>query len=345
MKKLCSNIFSNLFFVYKNIFHFTFSKILIVVISIFYILILVLPVLLIFALIAYFLWIFDVWFNIYVFLWNIYYMIFLVLAIIFLFFAYIIWYSYSQVLLTRLNFSYIKKEKLGFFKNYYFDFKLFKKYFFLTLHLIWIFFLPVLFFLISLFFLIEFLWWIDIVFNQVKSNYANYFSIISLIVLILSFLSFVYLSYKTLFSYIILVDRYLKWKDFKKSFYYIKKSFKFTKWFKKFFSLVFVFLVFIWIFSPIYIWETYLQDKIKEQRLYLKYNLLEKSWQDLWVEKAKYEALKLDFWNEKIEEIANDLRKEALFYWILKILEFIFIFWTYNLVLVSFYKYYKKNED
>jgi hypothetical protein len=158
MKKLFLDILWDVGFLYKNFFHFNLSKILIFLTTFLYIFILFIPLLLVFWVVFYFLGMFDWSFNPYLFLWNPYYIWFWLLFIIFAFFLYVIWYSYSQVLLANLNISYTKREKLPFSKNYYFNKKLFFTFFKVSFLLICLFLLPVIFWVLWFLILIFISW-------------------------------------------------------------------------------------------------------------------------------------------------------------------------------------------
>lgn len=342
MKKLLLNIFSDSFFMYKHFLHFNISKIIIFIVTIIYMIVLFIPLLLLFALILYILWFFNNQINFYLFLWNPYYMILWIIFMILWIIIYIIWYSWVQVLLNNLSLWYVKKEKLAFSKNYYFDFKLFYSYFKITLLIISMLLLPVLFWILGFFILIAIAWWIQDSFQIINNWILNWLSISLLFLTIISLIWFIYFSYKTAFTYVILVDKYNKTNKLKKALYYIKKSFNFTHWFKKFIKfLVVLFIMLIFVF-PIYYVENYYSNKAWNIVKYVKYEAIVKNWWELKEKSLDYESLKLDYWNKSIKELSYDLKKYSNISMLFYILELLFVWWLYNLVLVSFYKHLKK---
>ncbi len=344
MLKLFKNIFSDVWFLYKNFFHFNLSKILIILVTILYILVLLLPIFLLLLLTFYFLWIFNTGFSPYLFLANWYYLWFWIFFIVLSFFIYIIWYSWSTILLNRLSLWYINREKLSLSKNYYFDFKLFWTYFKLSFIVLLIIFSPILFWFIWSIILLIIFWWIQQSLAVVSSWMYNWLSISLLILTIISVILFLYLSYKTLFVYVILVDKYSKNKKLKKVKYYLKKSFQFTKWFKKFYKLVLVLLVLIIFTYPVYYFESYFSSEAKNIKTFINYDLFVKSWWDLKDKQLNYMNLKLEYWNKNITTLSNDIKFYSEISMLFYILEFLFVWWLYNMVIMSFYKFLKKEE-
>ncbi len=342
MKSLIVNVFWDIFYLYKNIIHFFISKILILLVTLLYIIVFFIPIFLVFGLIFNFLGFFDWGFNPYLFLGNPYYMIGGILFIVFLFIAYIISYSWSQILLNRLSFWYVNREKLPFSKNYYFDKKLFFIYFKVSLLLILIALIPFIIWWIGFLIIISFFWGISESLAVANSWIWNSLSISLLILTILSLILLIYLMYKTIFTYVILVDKYLKWKEIKKAIYYVKKSFKFTKWVKRFFRFFVVSLI-IWILiSPIYFFEDYFSTKAANIKDYIYYSAKIKNWEDLKEYTIDYETLKLDYSDYDVEQLNFMVKKYSYLATLFYILEFVLIWGLYNLVLVSFYKNEKK---
>jgi len=281
---------------------------------------------------------FDWAFNPYLFLGNPYYMWFWLLFLFLGFLFYIVWYSYSQVLLTRLNFSYADREKLAISKNYYFDKKIFLAYLKLSFLLVWIFLLPIVIWILGFIILILISGWITESLQIVNSGISNNISLGLLILTIISIALFIYLSYKTAFAYIILVNKYYKKWEIKKASYYIKKSFKFTKWFKKFFKFTLVMFVLLLITSPVYFFEDYYSTKAQDIRSYINLDTFYKAWWDLWKNTLDYQALKIDYADKSLEELSYDLKKYSNLSMLFYVLEFLFIWGLFNMVLVSFYK-------
>jgi len=342
MRDLFWNIFSNILFIYKNFFHFNLSKIIIFLVTILYIIAFFIPLLIVFATIFYFLGMFDWGFNPYLFLGNPYYMWFWLLFFFLGFLLYVIWYSYSQVLLTRLNLSYADREKLSISKNYYLDKKIFWAYLKLSLLLVLIFLLPIIIWVLWFIVLIIISWWITESLQIVNSGISNNITLGLLILTVLSIILFIYLSYKTAFSYIILVNNYYKKWEIKTPSYYIKKSFKFTKWFKIFLKFVLVLLTLLIITFPIYFFEDYYSTKAQEIKSYINLDTFYKAWWDLEKNTLDYEALRVDYWDKSLEELSYDLKKYSNLSMLFYILEFLFVWGLFNMVLVSFYRVEKK---
>ncbi len=325
MTKLIKNIFSDIFFMYKNFIHFNISKILIFLVAILYSLIWIIPWLLFIWAYKNFIWNISVENIIYT---NIFYII---ISFVLLFIAFVA-FMYSYVLLIRLVLKYFDRKKLKYKKNYYFNFKFFWNYVKLFLLNIIIVFIPFLVAVLFIFWVIWFLWVENINAMMLKSK-VNFFSVSSVVLWILAFVSFIYLSYKTLWALVIFVDE-SKWKEFKKSKYYIKRSFEITKWFKKFIKFVIIWII-IWIFSlPINYPLTKYQNNYKEVSDYIsmsnsyRYNF-SKEYIDYLIEKFN--------WMKK-QELDNLLKKYFILYAIFEVLYFLFLLWVFEMFLVSFYK-------
>ena len=344
MKTLIVNIFWDIIFVYKNIIHFLISKILIALSILVYIFLFLFPIFLIFWIIFYFLGFFDWNFNPYVFLGNYYYMWFWISFVLLLFLVYWISYSWGQILLTRLAFGYVNREKLPFSKNYYFNKELFFVFFKIFFLLLLITSIPFLIWILGFFIIILIFWGLSNSLEVVNTWISNPLSVWLLILTVISLIIFIYLVYKTIFTYVILIDKYSRWKNLKNWFYYIKKSFKFTKGIKRFFKLLLItFLVWIITF-PVYFFEDYFSNKANEVKNYLYYSLIYSSWKDLWDFSVDYEKLKLNYSNYSIEELNFMIKKYNYLTILFYILEFVFIWGIYNLVLISFYKTEKNNS-
>ena len=333
MVNLIKNIFWDIFILYKNFLHFNFSKLLNLIVSIIYTLIFSIP--LIFLMNIFVEYVVSTW-NISGLYENIYYLIegiiFFIISVSFL---------YYFVLQTNLNLNYIKGEKLGFLKNHYFNLKLFKNYFKLMI-------LNLIAFII-LYIIYQLVFWIVIysVWGMDKIlEFSNFTSIIVWTFGIITFLLFTYLAYIMLLSIIILVDE-SNWKIFKKSFYYLKKSFKLAKWGLNISKLLFIsivtFVVSLFIYVPLFS-SMFLTVDLNN---YIEYKVSPESF----TENQFYytQGLESSFWNYNIEELENKLQNSIYFERVMIILFFLIILGLFEMMLVSFYKreliWNKKDEE
>ena len=151
------------------------------------------------------------------------------------------------------------------------------------------------------------------------------------------FSSLIRLLVSTLFSVIILVDE-SKWKEFNKAYYYVKKSFKITKWIKKFLKLILALLVVMIFTSPIYIYEWILESKVTNTWNYINYKEWNLTDEEISSNFYNLQALELEFWKQSLWDLKDGLVKNNNYLIFLYILEFLFIFWIFQMLLVSFYK-------
>ena len=330
IKKTTKDVFK----MYKNFWHFTISKILIFWTWIWYAILMAIPFLL------FFLWVFY-YFNR---LWTIsifgeHFYIVILLAIIFVIAFFLVFsaYSFYYPLLLNLNFSYLKNKKLNYLKNFYFDKKFFFSYIKLFLLNIFIIFSPfiiagILFLIISMFY--GWFWEIQLLIMQ---NTASSFFNITFVIFLIASLVFLYLIYKTLFAIVIFVDKYKEDKKIKSSLYYIKKSFKLTKWYKKFLRFFSLFFLLIIVSLPIEIPSNFYYNNIGEIK---EYNFLKQNPENINDENSKYffDYLSKQYWNLNQEELKNILYKNYILYGFFQLLHFLFIVWLLEMILVSFYK-------
>lgn len=337
MLKLLKNIFSDIFILYKNILHFTISKIVILLSVIVLMFIFLIPSLIILVSVFFWLWLnnslipSNFWFFTILLLW--FWLIVFILTIILFFISY--WYS--NLLLVKLNLKYLKWKKLDLSKNYYFNFKLFFKYLNVTLISYLFIFLPVLIFIIGSALFLLFFWWFsnpEVISWMVE---LNWLSVSILVLAILCIIGVIYMIYKTIFWVVILVSE-SKWKTFKSAYYYVKKSFSLTKWFKRFLKFLLVFLVILTFSSPIFITESIFESKVDGLEKYIDYKKWKLTDAEIWKNFYNLENLKLKYWNYDIEKLKKDLIFDNRFLILLYIFDFLFIYWIFQMMLVSFYK-------
>ena len=332
MFSFLKNSFFDCVKIYKNFFHFTLSKILIYIVASFYSLLVFLPFA--FVLLGIYLYILHVgelsilWQNLYL----------LIIAII-TFFIWIIfafsWFSYYLVLLFRLDFQYLKNKKLSFKKNYYFNLKLFLAHNKLFLSILAIVFFPFLIFIFVFLGLVILYWGFREVNWMMSDNIVNWFVITSFIIFVIAFLFFMYFIYKTFFATVILVDKYRKDKVINNTSYYLQKSFKKTKWFKKFLKLFIILTLFIIISLPIEIPMAKFWQTIKEITNYVDYvnnpyDISRNKEYDSYL-RQKYFTMTQDQFKFLY---MDSYRKYLLFL----LLHFLLITWLLEMIIVSFYK-------
>lgn len=340
MINLIKTTFSTLFFIYKNIFHWVISKILILVSTFLMWVLVLLPFILLSILIIYLspltlsnflLWggsiINELLLN------KLWWSIVLFLTILWILF-FIITLNYKRVLLAKLNFWYIEWKKLQYFKNEYFNINLFLKYINISiLILLWCLIIS-LFYFILVVILIWFFWWIDWINNIMVINSINSFSIISLILSITYILFITYFLYRVYFSLYIIIDN-KKYSALKA----IKKSLKKTKENKKIFKFIWIFLLFFVLLFPIKYAGQKLDFNYTKTSYYielknktiLKKELTEK-------ENIDYIFLNNKFWNYSWKELVDRYNKIDIMKMIYLIFYFIFIFWIFDLIVAKFYK-------
>lgn len=332
MGQLIKSIFLDILELYKNFLHFNISKILIYLVSLLIALVLALP-----FLIIWFIYLSnnDYSINIYDLLANQFLLVvWSILWLVFLFFV-SAWYYYSFLLLNNLNLNYIERKKLDFTKNYYFNFKMFWNYIKLFFYNFLILLSPVVLFTIWFFVLIIIFWGYDASLNAVLAWASNSFSVSLVIWLIICSLIFFYLSFRLLFSYVIFVQE-SKGTKFKKASYYIKESFNKTKNASKIFKFLIIWILVYIITLPIYLPEGYFALKLERVTDYMtiKYNEVSENQYNLYYA----QDLELEFSKSTEEELYGDYNFYKNLVIIFSILEFLFINWLFNMMIVSFYK-------
>ena len=326
MWKLMKEIFLDISSLYKNFLHFNLSKIIIFLVALLHVIIWVIPfIIVLWAVYYYYLstWNIDIIDN-YIFSF------FVILG----FFVMISSFLYYIVLQTNLNLSYIKGEKLWYLKNYYFNFKLFRNYFKLMILLVFILILPFIIYKALVFLSINIVWWEQQALSLFNSENLTYFKLFIEILWVITLLSFIYLCYKTLFCILILVDE-SKGEKFEKASYYIYKSFYLTKWFVKWLKFFLTFLIVVIISLPITIPLNYISFNNVDLSNYIEYKT-EPQAQDKF---SFYylEQLKIKYANQDIDELKYKLNNNEKYELFLEILNFLFIFGLFEMMILSFY--------
>lgn len=261
-------IFFDISLLYKNFIHWNISKALIFVFSLLLWILIALPFLILLWILIYFdpinwneiissyLATNSVWMSFLSALnENLLFMIIEFLLVITIISLFIFWYSYKIITLTNLNFSYLKWEKINYFKNIYFDYKKILTYLYILSRIWLILFLPILVFVLIFVILLFSFWWVEQVSNMIYTNwFFNYFSIILAISFFVLLLIFLYLTYKMTFAYIIMLDE-KNYPNKEKWLFYIKESYKITSWIKIFKFLLIIILITIFFYPIGIIWK------------------------------------------------------------------------------------------
>lgn len=272
--------------------------------------------------------------------WNLiyeligYFIIFIIISV------FVIIFSYSNILIMKVNNYYLDEKKLWYGKNDYFNIKKIFKYFNISLLNISVLLIPLLIFIILEVLLFVFSWGTENVSKITSAWINNYFSILSLFFFLVSILWFVYLAYRVLFSYLILSDN--DYYDEKKSaLSYVKESFKKTKKTKIFLKFAFLVVLFSFIIVlPSNYLSNVLEKNDKDLNTYNLYLSLEEeqknaiSWDDLYY----IESLKLDYNNLTEEEINSKIRINNLYKTLFSILDFVLLYWLFIMITSSFYR-------
>ena len=335
MSLLIKQVFSDILGMYKNFLHFSLSKILIYLASFVLSLIFVLPILIIAVVIFFVFWLWDLTLGLEVLLANPILIVIGVILFILFVLALSFGYSYKSILLFRLNLWYIGEKKLAYKKNDYFNFSLIYNYIKVFLLNLVVLLIPIVIFLIFFFILLSIFWGYSEASNLVSEWPTNILSISFLVLSILCLWLFIYLTYKMLFAYVILADE-SKDNKFENAFYYIRKSFFITRWFKKAGKFIFIFLLTLIIALPIYTPKELYSDKIERKIDYL--NVEYGDDKKILEERPYYfQTLKLDYGNISLEELERDISLDKKIVFLLSILEFLFIVWLFNMMIASFY--------
>lgn len=342
---LLKKVFKDIILLYKNVFHWIISKLIIKVTTFILWIVFAIPFILLLILICnidpinwvdILLWLADnkpVWLKV---IWSLathpIYVTTEILLFVLWLIAFIFWYSYSLVLESKLYIEYLNNKKLEYLKNYYFNVNIIKKYVITLSKILLYLFIPIwLFFLVFLvFFVVLKIFWITDIWN---SLFYIIFSKIVLILTVWLFFLFIYLLYRVVFSYVSIVDS--EWKDKINS--YVKESIKLSNWIKSFlkFSLISVILTILII--PFNLIDSSINDNLSERKNYLSYKY--------WVSSLTNDddLFKYDLLKSKYSDIDDKIiEKEIKTNYNLSILYFVFSFffinWIFTMFVVSFYK-------
>lgn len=232
----------------------------------------------------------------------------------------------------------------------FFNFKLFINYFkVMTLNLL-ILIVPFIIYKSLVFLIINIVWGEEQAAVLFNSEVFNYFKLLLDVLWIITLLSFIYLSYKTLFSIVILAAE-SKWKKFQKAFYYISKSFKLTKWFGRWAKFFVVAAIFIIIVSPITITLNYISFTENDLSNYIESKSNPEVYQSF--DFYYLESLEEKFAWESLENLNIELNRYKKYLLFFEILNFLLIFGVFEMMILSFYfrellkntKYIDENKE
>lgn len=324
---------------FKNFIHFTISKILIFISSFFIWVLASSPFFLLFFLFWFLFKDLDWMSFLYSFFWSSIYdlsafsIIFsqpylLFLEIVFLvltFLFFLIGVSYSKILLYNLSKSYINTEKLGFFKNIYFSPAYIVKFYKIIWFLILFWLIPVVWFILISLVIIYF----NTGFSSIEAIVwvSNTLSYTLLALFAISVILFVYIYYRLSFSNIILVEEWA----WNKAFYYLKKSFELTRWYKVLFRFLLYILFFMILVFPLSYYQESNSDKLDRIKDYIDYG----NWKTF--DEFYQLELDMDFASYDKEYILTEYKTAFILKYIYSILNFLFVLWVFEMFFVSFY--------
>lgn len=242
---------------------------------------------------------------------------------------------YKYILLNKINFDYLNWEKPKILKNYYFDFKIIKKYFIVSLINLLLFLWLFLFFLVIYIILFFAFWWFEWIWQILSTWNNNFFSIISLAIFVIFIISFVYLFYRIIFSYFIFIDT--EHHD-KKPFNAIKKSFEITKKFNKFIKFLVLIVLFSIFLLPSYIAISFFNNNISNINNYFTYKYWIQDDQKDQINQTYIQSLELEYSKLSIEELNNLVKRNSRYILFINIINYILFFWMYTMIWTSFYK-------
>lgn len=341
-------VFFDVIKLYKNFFHWVFSKITISGVRYLLSIMFAAPFFIAFLIVLF--WLIDwrylvtalssgsIWSDFLIFLYsNIFVVILLVILMFFVLLAFMVWYSYWTLLLLNLNINYLNWNKLSFWNKSYFDFFMIFKYvkilWFTILYLL----IPVAVFLVVFIALFFIFWWFWELSGQLWDN-TSIFWIVTFILLGIWLLSSIYLMYRLSFSYIILLDKD-NYSDDNVARFYPKESLKLTSSFTTLSKLFFIVLLFSLVIVPFTIKNNTIDVEYNNMRDYLLYEQSVKEWKiigdnDLYA----YNSLKLEYSSLSLDDLENRIDKYSIYQTLFFVFHYLFIYWIFEMVFVSFYK-------
>lgn len=334
MKQIIKNMFFDIIFLYKNFIHWNFSKIIIYIYWFIISVLLVLPLILIYFVIS-----LIVWEPFLLFLSGLFTGVFspgmwLIFHIITFIFFSLFFILSTNFLLINLNLNYIEWKKLWFKNNLYLDYKLFFKFFVYSLLFLLILLVPIILFFVSLFLLLFLFWGLDQVLAVVSSWPTNLFSILSLLLAVVFLLIVFYIGYRIIFGFFSLLD-----KKKQTVIWALKYSFEHTKWVKKLFASMLVFLLFGLFYMPFNYLSLTINWEYWDLQNYAAYQNSSKEDKAALLSSREYyyQWLQVEFWNlsqENFNSLQNNYYCLSL---VFSIIEFLLIYGFISMLLSSIY--------
>ncbi len=344
-------VFSDIICLYKNFWHWILSKITISFFRYLLTFLFVLPLITILIIVVivspysfleyetiiqdilivlYPLWNNFLWFSI----WN-FIITLLLLAITIL---WLVAVFYNRILLAKLNLAYIDWKKLEYKKNLYFNKTVFIKYLKISgLFIGSLFIFAIIFWIGSLilFFMFWWMWWMESILNNSWNN--NWFSIASFVYLIVCSVVFLYVIYRLVFSFFILVENDKK--TVKQS---IIKSFKITSGYNKLFRFMGVLFIFYIVYIPFSYTSQVIDFNAKSISYYVWMKDYVWEWQASerlnWDEFYAFTQLQQQYGGYSDQEIIGKEKFMVIMQWMYTIFHFVFLYGIFDMLLVSFYR-------
>ena len=189
---------------------------------------------------------------------NVFSFIFWIFIILLIVSFYILGFYYSRVFLNIMSLKYLEWKRFKYFKKSYFNLKKLLKYFQISFWNILYLSIPIFIFIVLMWILILFVWGREEIISILTNlSSLNYFTVISFILFTFSSIWFMYILYRIYFSYIIFIDNSTD----EKAYFYVKKSFKITKWYKKLFKFSLIILILFILILPFEKTSKYFENK------------------------------------------------------------------------------------
>lgn len=237
-------------------------------------------------------------------------------------------FFFAHMLLGNMYFSYIKKEKLPYLQNRYFDVQLLKQYMLLTSGLLLV--AGALFWMYLL--IIRTIYQGSLQAISLAWDQNIYFASVTLWILVLFVLVFLYFVYRFGFAFIYILRKKTNIKTA------LKTSWGATKWSKKLIQTIVAVLVFSAIVFPFRGMETSLEktQQTVQDYILLSYNAsVSKNITEL--EQARLEQYKIQFQNYQIGELASINASLELFRKIFTVIYFFLITGYITMLYVSIF--------
>jgi len=331
--------FLDLLILFKNFIHWNISKAIISLYSVLIWFLAIIPFVIIFIIYSFFS---DVNMSMLIsgmFSWELLFDLFWNILLILIVITYFIVFSYSNIMLFRINNWYLEWEELEYKNEIFFDYVRICKFIKLSLVNLLILITPLIIFWILIFILFIISGSISNALEIVKSGVFNYFTVLSLLFWLITVLTISYLYYKIVFSFLLFADDNIYNKELNVS-YYIKESFIKTKWVLKLFKFSVLIVLFFIIISPFnYVWQV-LNNNSKILSDYSYYLQLDDNFKNQVKDQNPYyyNDLETEFKWKTLEEINKESKINLLYIVLFNIFNFIFIYWLFMMVFSSFYK-------